>query len=176
MIKKVLTADNVNDIFRYDLETGKLYYKIDSNKNNLAGSEAGRLYDAGYLIVSWGRDFKVHRVIWLLAYGKWPDGVIDHKDGNKQNNLLSNLRDVSQKVNMKGAWTPSGSLKIVGVSSHIKNGNVMFAAAMSRDKIKYRLGTYNNLFDACCSRKSAELEYKYTGEVTPRVYRGHKRP
>jgi len=41
-----------------------------------------------------------HRVIFLWMTGRWPEGVIDHIDGNRLNNKWENLRDVSQTTNI----------------------------------------------------------------------------
>jgi len=40
-----------------------------------------------------------HRVIWLIVYGKWPDGLVDHINRNAVDNRLFNLRDVSASEN-----------------------------------------------------------------------------
>ena len=40
----------------------------------------------------------LHRLVFLLYRGYLPE-YIDHKDGDKQNNLISNLREVSQLEN-----------------------------------------------------------------------------
>jgi hypothetical protein len=34
-----------------------------------------------------------------LTYGEFPEGVIDHLDGDPSNNKVENLRDVTNKVN-----------------------------------------------------------------------------
>lgn len=34
----------------------------------------------------------VHRIAWLLHYGQWPEGDIDHINGVKTDNRIENLR------------------------------------------------------------------------------------
>lgn len=51
-----------------------------------------------------GKVYSIHRIIWELFNGSIPEGqVIDHIDGNRSNNALSNLRMVSQSENMNNA-------------------------------------------------------------------------
>ena len=40
-----------------------------------------------------------HRLAWLLHYGTWPEGVIDHINRDKTDNRISNLRDTTTQVN-----------------------------------------------------------------------------
>lgn len=40
-----------------------------------------------------------HRLAWYLCYGKLPLNQIDHIDGNRTNNKITNLRDVTQQQN-----------------------------------------------------------------------------
>lgn len=46
-----------------------------------------------------GTFYLAHRVVFFLDRGYWPDGIIDHIDGDKLNNIPVNLRDVSQSEN-----------------------------------------------------------------------------
>lgn len=76
--------------FHYDAETGKLY--------KLVGHECA----GGYQRISFnGRLFQAHRLAWAIAHGKWPEDLIDHINGDRSDNRLSNLRDVSARVNLQ---------------------------------------------------------------------------
>jgi 23S rRNA G2069 N7-methylase RlmK/C1962 C5-methylase RlmI len=38
-------------------------------------------------------------VIWFKNYGVWPKGELDHKDGNHNNDAISNLREATRQQN-----------------------------------------------------------------------------
>ena len=62
------------------------------------------------------KEYLVHRLAWLYQTGDWPKQNIDHIDGCKTNNRWSNLRDVSQWDNLRGARNPkAGKTLPVGV-------------------------------------------------------------
>ena len=74
-----------------------------------AGSVAGTRNSEGYLQTSIdGRLCLVHRVVWAYMHGEWPQGQIDHIDGDRSNNRLLNLRDVSPRVNSQNQRQPQG--------------------------------------------------------------------
>lgn len=78
---------------------------------------------AGYLRYSIkGSSYSAHILVYKTFVGDIPEkGVIDHIDGNKLNNKLSNLRLVTQSENVKNAYT-NGHKGQIGVTQFSING------------------------------------------------------
>ena len=69
-----------------------------------------------------GHNKTVHKLLWETFIGEIPeDKVIDHIDGNKANNHLSNLRLVSQSENMFNAYR-NGHARAIKVRQYNENG------------------------------------------------------
>lgn len=100
-----------------------------------------------------------HRVCWALAKGGWPEGEIDHINGDRTDNRIANLRDVSRGENNKnkqiGVRNRSGALGVM--LDHTGRYRV-------RITVNYRtieLGRYGNFIEALSVRKAAEERYGY---------------
>jgi hypothetical protein len=52
----------------------------------------------------------LHRLVWFLEKGEWPELEIDHINGKPHDNRLSNLRPVSQSVNQKNQKQRDGTI------------------------------------------------------------------
>jgi hypothetical protein len=103
----------------YDPETGLLTWKRRTRSTKggfrpgLSGREAGNIMQApgesprrvvSITVGGKRENYLAHRVVWALAFGPIPDGmVIDHIDGDALNNRLSNLRLVSRTLNTRNA-------------------------------------------------------------------------
>lgn len=93
----MLTQQLANDIFYY--KDGKLFWKISISARSKQNKEAGYTNPIGYRIVRvYGKNYKVHRVIYLMHHGYLPE-FLDHIDCDKLNNLLENLRPATKAQN-----------------------------------------------------------------------------
>lgn len=90
----------MKDVFDYDPSTGEIRWAVQPAKNVPRGSLAGRVTRNGYRRICYkGKYYLAHRLAWFLYYGSWPTQTIDHLDGDKLNNAISNLEDVSMRTN-----------------------------------------------------------------------------
>lgn len=95
----------LNEYFDYNATTGELRWKIrPPHGRKAAGELAGSIYRNGYRMVRvGGQRFKVARLCWFLHYGVWPVNEIDHIDGVRDNDRISNLREATRAQNQANA-------------------------------------------------------------------------
>jgi len=91
---------NFKEYLEYNSETGLITWIKSSAKKIKIGQIAGSLNDKGYIKIILNRkNYQAHRLAWYLYYGSWPTNQIDHINGIKTDNKISNLRDVTNKQN-----------------------------------------------------------------------------
>jgi len=96
-------------VLTYD--DGKLIWIKDVNSRVKAGSFAGRLRPDGYYHVTYrGKKYLLHRLVFFMHHGYWPD-MVDHIDRDKSNNRIENLRDVSPYESAKNRYTFKNDLE-----------------------------------------------------------------
>lgn len=153
----------------YDEVTGDLTWKPRPVRNRtertwhtryagkLAGSAKGTTYWEVHIL---GQTYVAHRVAWALYHGKWPDGEIDHVDGNGRNNAISNLRDVPRILNGRNRSRPVNNTSgVLGVSWH-RTGKKWHARIIMLGKTIH-LGLFDNIHDAANARRAAEAKYGF---------------
>jgi len=105
MTKELPSPEVLRKLLRYEPETGKLFWRkraIDTKgwNNRYAYKEAGNFSPRGYVTMYvLGISTSAHRVIWAMCKGFWPTEEIDHIDGNRSNNCISNLREANRSQN-----------------------------------------------------------------------------
>lgn len=114
------TLDHLHDNYIYDNKHGVLrdiLGRIRGNKVNMSKVP-------GHIRIGInGERYALHRIIWYYVYGLWPEGEIDHINGNCLDNHLYNLREVSHVENMQNqsrAHKSNVSTKTLGVT-YVKN-------------------------------------------------------
>jgi len=102
--------------YTYDPETGVIRHK---DRDRVVKGSNDR---NGYLLIRIGPNkdriwVLLHRAAWALFYGRWPT-EIDHLNGNKTDNRICNLREVSSSENQQNRvwkWKPNARTGLAGV-------------------------------------------------------------
>ena len=155
--RKIFNADEARALLDYDPETGVLRWKQHMTPRARAGTEAGVIQSGKYRRIGInGRYYMAHRLAWLIVTGEWPTHEIDHRNGQKSDNRLCNLRQATPEQNKRN-------------TSH-KNNTGLIDASYSSVNGKYRaqirvggsrkfLGWFANAEDAHAAYVAAAREY-----------------
>ena len=105
------------------------------------------LHKHGYLMVTvFGKTYPIHKVMWVMVNGDIPDGyLVDHKDTDKTNNSLSNLRLSTHQQNMQNVGLLKG--KSTNLPKGIRMNGNSFIAGVSHNRKEHRR-TFKKLDDA----------------------------
>lgn len=168
------SIDMLGKIFDVDFETGIL-------RRRKTGKAVGSIGSQGYASVRVaGRLLRAHRVIWALAHGSWPEGPLDHVNGKRADNRLSNLRLGSGGINQRNMCRSNRSTSgRTGVGWH--KPKRLWQAYIHRSGRRAHLGYFTLFEEAAAVRAKAEKTIGYLprhgeGRVTFRHARNRRMP
>lgn len=143
----------------YDKETGAISWRISTNRRIKVGSIAGGIGGGGYHYVKFnGKKYLSHRIAWAITHGSWPAGEIDHRNGKRDDNRISNLRDVSASVNQQNRQRAHSNNKsgssVPGVCFDKQHGK--FRVTAKRDGKNLYIGLFKTVPEA----ESASIAYR----------------
>ncbi|MEL6859316.1 MAG: HNH endonuclease signature motif containing protein [Pseudomonadota bacterium] len=169
-----VTPEIVRELLKYDPETGSFEWRHRDLKwfksvraqrawnGQFAGKKAATaVHSAGYNVCTlMNKVYYAHRLAFAHHHGYWPSKCIDHINGDRKDNRISNLRDVSHSLNMKNSKLPDNNTSgYPGVYWSSQNKH-WIANIWIEGKFNY-LGQHKTKEAAIAARKTAEEEHGF---------------
>lgn len=136
-----IPVEELHEWLSYDAATGVMRWKKSRGARAPTGGVVGTpKAENDYLIFQVKRVlYRLHRVAWAMHYGVWPDDEVDHRNLNRQDNRIENLRIASREKNAANAPNRiPGRLK--GTATRPKGG---FTAQIGVNRKKVHLGCFD---------------------------------
>lgn len=162
-MKKYPTQERLKSIINYDPHTG-FFTWLDREswppevRKRRSGKVAGN-HSHGYIVIGVdGVQYPAHRLAWIYINGDIGSLQIDHKDMNRSNNKLENLRIAStqeQRFNSRKYTTNKSGHK--GVSCYKKTSK--WQAQIQVNKKQIFLGIYETPEEAHAAYCGAAKKY-----------------
>jgi len=177
--KELPSPELLRQLLRYDPDTGKLYWKertpdmfVDGkhskehtcskwNSRHAHKEAFNTKTSCGYFRGSiMGVDIRAHRAAWALHFGDWPKNHIDHLNGNRVDNRIVNLKDVTISENNINRKIPSNNKSnFIGVWFDAQRGKWVAELSINKERILYK--RFSSKDEAITTRKEAEAKYGF---------------
>lgn len=171
-----ISVELLRQLVSYDPETGALTWLPRTKETNngkggraltyantrVAGKPAFIGYHPdGYLTGAIFQKYvTAHRVAWALYHGRWPAKQIDHINGDRADNRIANLREVTTYENQQNRrMNKRNTSGCTGVFMY--PGSCNWHAHITVNGCYKKLGVFKNYDDAVRVRKAAEREYGF---------------
>ncbi|MBS4048062.1 MAG: HNH endonuclease [Alphaproteobacteria bacterium] len=178
--RPILSPDDMRQLLEYDASTGVLRWKerqkhhfkngrMPATWNLLnVGGRADKLHrkknGAKWMNVKiFEKPYRAHRVIWAIVHGEWPNGQIDHINGDSCDNRIENLRVVDDAENKRNLpMVRSNKSGVMGVIYHPDKGRKkQWIARIGNGGKAHNIGRFYTKEEAVAARRAAEIEFGY---------------
>ena len=144
----------LRELLNYTAETGELFWEV-ARGTMAAGAPAGSYNRDGYRKILINRKSQlVHRVVWAIHYGEWPENDLDHINGKKDDNRIINLRKCVDWQNRGNTIRKAGGAGYPGVRC-MPNG--AYGSEIVFKKKRFNLGTFARPEDAGTAYELASI-------------------
>lgn len=153
-----ISHEELLQLLKYDPDTGNFHWAVRIGRKTRAGSKAGALQGAGrYLVITYqGEHYLAHRLAWYYMHGIWPDGPIDHINGDKLDNRIANLRVATSSLNAQNVGHRPRKSKTTLIGAVPEDKRYRAAIWSPEEKRTVRIG----LFDTPEEAHAAYMEAK----------------
>lgn len=137
----------------YNDQTGEFISKKNVGGVRV-GDQRGTLTNGYIQIYIDYRPYRAHRLAFKMHYGRDPVGFIDHINGDRADNRICNLREVTPWQNSLNRHAPvKSNTGHLGVSRLAGSGKYLASLGVGGEILK--LGAFDNLCCAVAARKHA---------------------
>lgn len=154
---RVFSREDVLASVNYDPDTGT--FALVTKFGSKTGKECGFIAQSdGYRRISIkGKPALAHRVAWFIVHGYWPSQQIDHANGDRSDNRISNLRVATiseQRWNSrKKPWNKSG---FKGVCWDKRRGK--WLAQIMANRKQHHIGRFDCIGKAIAAHRAKAKE------------------
>lgn len=154
----MLTTERLQELLHYEPATGVFTWRVKTGGNGVggrikAGTIAGSLTPGAYRRIRIDTVvYRAHRLAWFYVHGVWPTNHIDHIDGDRTNDSLVNLRDVTYAVNQQNQRRP----QIDNISGYLGVG---WHSSAGKWRARIRVGGREKYLGSFLSPKEAHEAY-----------------
>jgi hypothetical protein len=151
------SIERLREVLDYNPGTGDLVWKVATSPAVSVGRVAGSVRLNGYLQVRIDKKiYLCHRVAMAMANGEWPQGEVDHINGDKRDNRLGNLRVVDRRTNAENKRRPLSHNICGHLGVSPKNGRYS-ASIRSKGRFTW-LGMFDTPEEASAAYVAAKRE------------------
>jgi hypothetical protein len=153
-MKPLVTVERLRELLVYVRKTGRFYWRRRHGAAG-AGYQAGSCHSGGYWTICIDRRaYYAHRLAWAYVHGEHPTQEIDHKNGLRADNRISNLRQGSRTDHARNVGVRSAT-GFKGVSPSGRK----WAARIQVDGRRIYLGRYDTPEQAGAAYDRAARRY-----------------
>lgn len=140
---KLLSAQDVRQFVEYNPDTGVVQKKLSVKTRYKTITVLGQTYPE-------------HWIAWLLHTGDWPKLPIDHINGDRHDNRICNLREVTGQENSQNQRKAHRSNKSTGVLGVSRRPSGKFDARLQVNGRNLHLGTFATVEEASAAYLAAK--------------------
>jgi hypothetical protein len=156
----IFDSNRIREILDYNPDTGDFHWKIKPTKNTPIGKKAGGVTNEGYGHICYkGKRYSMSHLAWMYFYGKPPSMYLDHINGNRFDNRISNLREATSAENMQNIRKAPKNSSHGFLGTSFDSEKNKWRARIRVNGVKISLGRFNTPQEANAAYIAAKRKH-----------------